>query len=147
MRRMPVAKPRVVLTLGAALLAAAGTAHADFERSFTLDSSALQVVDLVGAVRVERATGSKFEVLVQVKGADADEKTIQVESQEGSRARVVVRFPVEDYRKYTYPPMGHSRSTFSMDESKHDGELLHEILKMASGDRIENVLRLWPIGG
>lgn len=136
MRRNPALGSCAVLTL-TALLLTGGNARADFERTLTLDSNELQVVDLVGAVRVERAAGSQFEVLVQVKGADADEKWIQVESQPGSRGRVVVRFPVDEYRKYTYPPMGRSRSTFSMDDSKHNGEILHEILKMASGDRIE----------
>lgn len=138
MSRMTVLSLRRVLTLGAAVLAAAsGPARADFERTFTLNSNDVQVVDLIGAVRVERASGTKFEVLVQVKGSDADEKWIQIDSQDGSRGRVVVRFPVEEYRKYTYPPMGHSRSSFSMDNSKHDGEFLHEILKLARGERIE----------
>jgi len=133
-----VLRPGAVLTLAAALLAAAsGPARADFERTITLESSDVSVVDLVGAVRVERTAGSKFEVLVQVKGADADEKWIRIDTQEGSRGRVVVRFPVDEYRKYTYPPMGHSRSSFSMDNSKHDGEWLHEILKLAQGERIE----------
>jgi hypothetical protein len=130
------------MALVLALWAGAPAVAAEFERTFTFAAEELTVADLIGAVRVEPATGSEFKVVVRVRGKDADEKLIRFEERSGSRAQLVVRFPLDEHRDYVYPEMGPgSRSTFSTRDSK--GDFVSDLLELARGERIEVRGRDW----
>lgn len=107
------------VALGALLLAT--DARADFEREFTISGDELRVANLVGAITVEPATGSDFEVLVEVKGEDADESLVEFETEDGGRARLIVIFPVDEERDYVYPEFGRgSRTSIRFRENHGD---------------------------
>src|SRR5262245_31470757 len=112
---------------------------AEFERSFTYSADRLTVTTLVGSVRVERAPGSQMLVTVNVRGKDADQKWIKFDSNEGKDARLVVQFPVKEYRKYVYPKMGSgSRTSFSTHDGNHDdNDWFEDLMDLATGDRLE----------
>src|SRR5262249_53267760 len=77
-------------------------------------------------------------------------------------AKLTVRYPLDEYRRYTYPAMGHSRSTFTSSRGDysgrhhgrhgehHNNDWLHDLLDLSHGDRIEvsgrssgDALELW----
>jgi hypothetical protein len=131
-----------VWALALALAAAGSAAAAEFERTFTFAADDLAVADLIGAARVEPSSGNDFKVTVRVRGKDADEKWIRFEERTGTHARLVVHFPLDEYRDYVYPEMSSgSRTQFSMRDGPHD--LLSELLDLARGDRIEVRGRSW----
>lgn len=117
---------------------------AEFERRFTFQADELTLVDLIGAVRVEGHSGTDFIVKVNVQGADADEKRIQFETEQGRRSRLVVQFPVKDERDYVYPRLGpRSRTTIAERPDTEGGDWLHTLLDLATGDRIQVRGRSW----
>lgn len=131
-------------------LALAPVASAEFERSFDFDSRELAVTNLVGAVQVVQAPGDAFLVAVRVQGKDADENLLKFVTEDGSRASLTVAFPVEEHRKYVYPPMGqNSRTTISYrDGEEEGGSWLRKIFHGISGRRITvrgagNGLEVW----
>jgi len=106
--------PTVALSLAMALVLAAGTVQADeFDETFTFDAPLLRVSNLIGEIKIEGHAGSGFEVVAQVRGADASADEIQFETDTGKDAMLEVVFPDED--RFVYPRMGaRSRSTFNM---------------------------------
>jgi hypothetical protein len=94
--------------------------HAEYEQSFTYSAESLKIVNLIGAIEVEGHDGDQFIVEVRVSGDDAEEGIIDFQSDEGSRAELVVGFPVDEVRKYVYPELGrNSRTTFNPGRGDH----------------------------
>ena len=104
-------RPLSLLVLGAVLAAAAVAAAGEFEREFTLEGDRLEVWDLIGAVELEPGRGDDFQVLVRVRGEDADEDLIGFAVDEGRTARLVIEFPLDEHRRYVYPELGRGSST------------------------------------
>jgi hypothetical protein len=101
-----------VLFLALALPALAGF---DEKHSFSTDS--LTVNNLIGEVRVTGHGGSAFEVHVSVKGSDATRELIEIRSEEGSKARLTIAFPIQEHRNYVYPGLGsQSKTSFTIDK-------------------------------
>jgi len=107
----------------------------DFERSFDFKGDRLEVASLIGAFTVEASEGNDFRVIVNVHGADATPEQIKFDS---GANRLVVKFPVDEHRKYVYPNLGRSsRTTFSVEENRRGRDWLDRLLEVATGDRIE----------
>jgi len=103
----PLALAAALLVWQAALpLASAG----EFDRRFTFEGQELALVNLIGEIQVEQATGGQFEVEVQVRGDDADEKLLDFETDEGRRAVLHIAFPIDEERSYVYPKLGRGAS-------------------------------------
>jgi hypothetical protein len=97
-----------------ALSVTAPPVRAEFERTVTLQGRSLLLTDLVGEVRVEGYDGTDFQAVVSVRGEDATEDRIKIETHEGNDAQLTIRFPVEHEHHYVYPPAGHgTHSRFS----------------------------------
>lgn len=97
-----------------ALSVTAPPARAEFERTVTLQGRALILSDLVGEVRVEGYDGTDFQAVVSVRGKDASEDRIRIETHEGDEAQLAIQFPIEHEHHYVYPPAGHgAHSSFS----------------------------------
>jgi DUF4097 and DUF4098 domain-containing protein YvlB len=147
-RALPAAALACVLAAGLQTPAAHA---ADFDRSFTFASQRLTLTNLIGSVRVEKATGNAYKIDVHVRGEDADPKWITFDEGQGSAGKLTVRFPLDEHRKYVYPKLGAgSRSTFTASHHGSD-DWFEELYDLARGDRIEvrgsgggsNALELW----
>lgn len=100
-------------------LAAAVLAE-EFTETYSLDADQLELVDLIGEIRLEPASGDAFEISVAVRGDDASRDRIAIEIDEGRTAVIRVLFPVDEERKYVYPPMGRGKSTITFREDSDD---------------------------
>jgi hypothetical protein len=100
----------IPIALVAILAFLPATAQGAFEKRLTLDVPALELVDLIGAVRLEGTDASSYEIVVNVDGRDAREDRVTVEQQSGHPARVLVRFPTDKERTYVYPNLGDNAS-------------------------------------
>ncbi len=124
----------LVLLLAIAPLAALA---GGFTETYRLDAESLELIDLIGEVRLEPADGDEFEVRVEVRGDDASRDHIEIDVDEGREAVVRVRFPVDDERKYVYPPMGRSKSTITFRSGSDDkSSWLGRLVRGIKGDRI-----------
>jgi DUF4097 and DUF4098 domain-containing protein YvlB len=150
-RRGRLGRPHAVLAvaLGVALLAQ-GAAAAEFQRTFTFQSTEIILTDFIGAVRVETAPGSEVRVVVDVRGKDADVKRIEFQESQGSIGKLTIQFPVKEARRYVYPEMGNSRTNFSLSEGHEDRDWISQLIASAVSDRIEvrgqswrDALELW----
>ncbi|MCK4411910.1 MAG: DUF4097 family beta strand repeat protein [Candidatus Eisenbacteria sp.] len=128
-------------TLTGLLAIAAGIlvpgADAEFQRGFSLDAEELKLVNFIGEIRIERADGARFEVLVDVRGEDAAEDLIEIQTTEGRHARVLILFPVDEQQHYVYPrlPRG-SNTTFNARSLVERGGSLWDLLRSIGGEKI-----------
>lgn len=103
------------------LVLIAPRAHAEFDESFTFESSSLRVTNLIGKIDIEGHSGSGFVVEVSVQGEDAEPGLIEFESSDGNRAELMILFPTDDERRYVYPELGrNSRTTFNPGHGNND---------------------------
>jgi Toastrack DUF4097 len=123
------------LMVSLVLLSLATTsAWAEFDEDYTFDSKRLQIYNLIGEVHVEAAAGSAFEVELHALGDDADRDALDIETDDGSKARLLVGFPLDDEREYVYPRWNKRSSTsFTMSRDHEDGWLR----KLFGRDRIK----------
>ena len=98
------------LAVIAALLAAAPGLAAGFRHSETLEADQLLVRNLIGQVEIVSHDGPRFEVELDVQGADADPERIRIDASEGRYGEVIVEFPLGESRRYVYPRMGKNSS-------------------------------------
>jgi hypothetical protein len=130
-----------------ACLALALPALADSTQDFTFDSDHLEVVDMIGAVTVTQARGDAFTVKVTMRGEDAADGVLTVETEEGRDARLVVVYPVKEHDEYVYPPMGRrSQSRIHFHQHEQDGSWLRKLIHAADGVEIRgkgNGLEVW----
>ena len=125
-----VALLSVVLLIAAAVAVQAG----EFTETFELNAEELDLVDLIGEVRLEPASGDDFEIRVEVRGDDASRDIVEIDIDKGRRAGVAVRFP--DEKKFVYPPLGRGKTTFNFrDETDDKSSWLGRIFN-GLGDRI-----------
>ena len=106
---------RFLFPLGAvlALLLPLTALAEDFTREFSFDAGKLEVANLIGEVKITEAAGDAFLVTVHVRGDDATDGVLDFDEEQGRTARLAVRFPVDDHRKYVYPALGRgSQSQF-----------------------------------
>lgn len=122
----------LVAALSSSLLATA--ARADYDESYQFQTKHLRVVNLIGEIHVEPASGSSFEVELQARGKDAQPGTLEVERKDGRHALLTVKFPLEDSRDYVYPRWG-SRSSSTIDA--HNGDKGSWIGRILGRDRIK----------
>ncbi len=97
----------LVLTVPLACPASSG----EFTQRITLSGDPLVLVNLIGEIRLEGHDGPQFEVEITVRGKDATDDLIEVETEEGDEARLIVRFPLDDECHYVYPPLGRNSNT------------------------------------
>lgn len=106
----PARCTRLLPVLSILLIAGAALAD-DLQQTFEFVADELVLVDLVGEVRVEAATGDRYQVQVVIRGDDAEPGLLDVVLEEGRKARLEVQFPVKDHRTYVYPDLGRGNST------------------------------------
>lgn len=78
-------------------------AAGDLQRHYTIDCEELQLINLIGEIRVEKSSGDDFIVDIEILGDDAEGDLIEVEQKEGKRSRLTIQFPTSKERKYVYP--------------------------------------------
>lgn len=106
----------LLLTLAVSLALAVASAPAvapaeDLTHEISLEADALDLVNLIGAIRIEAAPADRYEVKIEIKGRDADPDLVSVEVSEGADARVRVRFATDRHRDWIYPALGKGRAT------------------------------------
>jgi hypothetical protein len=113
-----------ILAVSALALLAAGSVHAaDLDRHFSINGDRLVLVNLVGEVKVEPATGSSFEVDVAVRGKDATADLVRFDQADGADAHLCVQFPLGKEDKFVYPGIGHfSDSSFEAPRGSNWGD-------------------------
>lgn len=122
--------------LGGLLLLGA-PALADHERSFTFEADELFVGNLIGAITVEGHSGRDFEVTVNVRGDDARDDTIDFKTDEGSKSRLLIVFPVDRHDRYHYPEAKGNTTIRIRKNRGGDRSWLAELLDAISGDQIK----------
>ena len=144
----PLSAPLAFLVLFTLL---AGTAGAvEFEREFTFSGKELLVSNMIGEIEVIKGSSDDFLVLVSVRGEDAAEGLVDFVVEEGSKSGLVIKFPLDDHKKYTYPAMGRESSatiTFR-DENDAGGSWLKKVLSGHRGKKVTvkgkgNGLEMW----
>jgi hypothetical protein len=121
------------LTVALVLLAATTALAGEFTETLTVDSDALQFANLIGEVRVVQGSGSDYEIVIQVRGDDADRDRIRIE-QDGDVVRVV--FPVEKERDYVYPPMGRGKTQLHFSENDDEGGFWSKVFGAMGSRRV-----------
>lgn len=119
--------------LAIALLAA--TARAESQEDFTFRTDTLTVANLIGAVELVESRNGDFRVEARVRGKDAERAGIEFDVVDGSRARLLVEFPVERHRSYVYPE-NRGRTTLSSGYNDR-GSLLSRIFSAMRGGELE----------
>ncbi len=114
---------RLACLVGAALLNVAlwaGSALAtDIQQEFTFSGSNLTVINMIGQVEVVPSTGEDFTVRVSVEGSDAVEGLLTFDQQEAKKPRLLVQFPLDEYKDYVYPELGRNgRATITYGEDE-----------------------------
>lgn len=110
--------------------------RAESQETFDFRSDTLTVANLIGAVELIEAKGSEFRVEARVRGADAERANIDFDVVDGSRARLLVEFPVERHQKYVYP-QHRGRTTLSSGYNQDRGSLLGRIFSALRGGELE----------
>ncbi len=126
------------LSLLVILLLAATALAGEFERDHSFKADELILTNLIGEVRVESASGDRYEVHVAVRGEDADTDLIEVVLDEGREARLDVRFPVEEHSRYVYPELGRGSSTtiWQHDQGSDDEGWWSHLKRALGGEKI-----------
>jgi hypothetical protein len=128
---------RPSFTVCLALLCVAATAVAgEFTESFDLRADEVRLVNLVGEVRIEPASGDEFEIMVEVRGDDASRDRIEIEVDKGREAEVHVIFPTDRERKFVYPRLGRGKSTIQFGEADAKSSWLGKVVRGLTGDKI-----------
>lgn len=119
-------------------LAAATALAGEFERDHAFEADELILTNMIGEIRVESAGGDRYEVHVAVRGDDADPDLIDVVLDEGREARLDVRFPVEEHRRYVYPELGRGSSTtiWQHDQGSGDDGWWTQLKRALGGEKI-----------
>ncbi len=85
----------------------------EFSESFRFGEDHFCLVNMVGAISIEPASGSEFEVEVTVRGDDAEPGLLEFDADRGRNSELVILFPLENERTYVYPRLGRwSNSSF-----------------------------------
>ena len=121
----------MALTLITGMALAAG-----FQESHTFNSDELILVNLIGEINVEPARGDSYEVLVSVQGEDADPDLVTVNLDDGRRARLEVRFPVDEHRDYVYPELGRGKTQISQMNSEGADGFWDQLWRGLKNDRV-----------
>jgi len=141
------------LNISAALLAGvlwlsgpAPSAAAALEREWSFTADQLRLANLIGMVRIEKHTGSDIRVRVTVDGRDATPEQLRFEEHKGSRAELVIQFPVDEHKRFVYPPLGgNSRTRFRTRDD--DGSWLSEMLQgreiEVRGEPFRDAIEVW----
>ena len=97
--------------LTALLLVTASSSLAQgFDEHFTFSKRELRIVNLIGETRITKQTGSSFDIVVHVRGKDANRDLIDVRLDE-STGRLIVNYPLSKERSFVYPNLGHRSKT------------------------------------
>jgi len=115
---MPVlGRGSAILVCSLALATAAPVALADFQKTATVRADSLELNNLIGKIDVVGHSGTDFEIEVRAQGKDVTPDNLTVETQEGARAKVVIRFPRE--HRFVYPRLGaQSKTRFDPDDGE-----------------------------
>lgn len=106
--------------------------QAEYSKTFTFTGESLNVENMIGEI-VIKGGGNEFAVKVNVRGADATDGVIQFKND--SKGLTVV-FPVDKSKRYVYPEMENSSTSFSFRQGHNS--VLGSILGAITGsDRIQ----------
>jgi hypothetical protein len=111
----------------------------EFQRSFDFESDELELSSLVGEVTVLPSPSNQFKVEISVRGKDAATDLLEFSTSKGSVGKLVVEFPLDEHKKYVYPPMGRGSST-TISYAEADGEdssWLRKVFSFASGTNVK----------
>ena len=103
-----------LLSIALTTVLAAGLAtivQADFDKQYSLQADSLVIHNLIGEITVEGHSGGSFEVEVRARGKDVSPGNLRIETDEGSRARLSVLFPLDSVTHYVYPALGRKSET------------------------------------
>ncbi|MEZ4388096.1 MAG: DUF4097 family beta strand repeat-containing protein [Candidatus Krumholzibacteriia bacterium] len=126
------------LALAAIILLALPALAEEFTRELNTDAHELVLKNLVGHVQVLPARGDRFEVIVHVRGDDADPSLISVDLEDGRKAEIMVRFPIEEHRNYVYPELGRGSQTviYQPEDGDGDGNWLRQLWRGLGGEKV-----------
>jgi hypothetical protein len=123
---------------GILLMAMAASAlAADIDKTVTLDSQDVELVNLIGHVEVVPADGGTFTAVIHVRGRDAKPGLVEVVTETGREGRIVIKFPVEEQRDYVYPELGSGHTTVTLEEEGGHGGWFEKMVQGLAGKRIE----------
>ncbi len=135
------AKPVRIVVLTVLLMAATTSFSmaSEFQRNFKFEGQEFELTNLVGEIIVLPAPGSHFIVEVAVHGEDADESLMNFSSSEGRQSNLAVKFPVDEHKKYVYPPMGKrsSATIYFKEDNPQEKSWLRKIFSGFSGEKIK----------
>ena len=128
-----IGRGRVFFLSALVALAAIPAAGAGFTREIELEAQSLELTNLIGRIDVRGHEGRGFRVAIEVAGRDASPERVRIDVVEGGEAKVDVRFPLSESRRYVYPAFG-GNASFSEDrESSWLAKLLGQSqIKVAS---------------
>ncbi len=132
----PTRVSRALIAALFSLCAASAVLADDLTQTITLDSQDVELVNLIGTITVGPASGSTFEATITIHGADAKPGLIDVVTEDGDHGRILIKFPVDEYRDYVYPALGrNSHTSVTPDDGEHRG-LIGKIIHGFGAERI-----------
>jgi DUF4097 and DUF4098 domain-containing protein YvlB len=132
------ARTLAVVSMAIAALIATNSLHAEAgtPKSYTFESSELELQNLIGEVTISGHGGSSFEVTVTFHGKDATDGAMTViREDDGGRGRLVVQFP-PDSKKFVYPAMGKNSSTSFSPDHGEDRSWMAEVIGGLFGSKV-----------
>jgi len=114
-----------------------GALAADIDKTVTLDADDVELINLIGHVEVVPAAGDAFTAEIHVRGRDAQPGLVEVVTERGSEARIVIQFPVKEHRDFVYPELGNGHTTVTLDDGNERGNWLEKVVHGLAGQRIE----------
>ncbi len=127
---------RLIAAFALILLVAGPVAASGLEHDFTFEADELVLVNLIGKIRVEAATGDDFEVHVEVRGSDAEPDMITVDLDTGRKSKLVVEFPIEEHRTYIYPDLGRGSTTIWQPDQDGDSGWWSKLWNSMGGEKV-----------
>ena len=110
----------------------------EFSESMSVDGADLKLVNMIGEVRMERASGDHFQIEVNVQGSDASRDVISIETSGTNHKLVRVVFPIDTENRFVYPRMGRGNSTISFNEREDiDDSFWSKVLGAIQSERIK----------
>lgn len=133
----------ILVLVGVSLIATAACCG-EFTLEKTISAEKLTISNLIGEITVLPADGDDFLVEIMVAGEDADADLIGIDLKQGDDAVLRVQFPIEEHRKYVYPPLGRGKAKISPDRNK--GSILDKLMGLTRQVRVAgrgDGLKIW----
>ncbi len=113
MIRISCRKTIAALVASVVMLAAVVAMAGEYTIEERVEAEVLVLSNLAGEITVRPASGDAFEIVVHVRGEDAEKGVLEFDIERGRKAKAKIVYPVESHRTFIYPAIGRSNVSIS----------------------------------